>query len=607
MLEDLAAERRRADLAEARARKATERAEELDERLRKACSDLEEMRQDKVLSAKRSSDALALLRAKQAAAGNATSSGGGDTGGDGNGGSSDQTQTRELMRIVETLVEENHLLRSESMELHGLLEREREDQELAREENGFLSALGIREHGGSDDNGGGEEQDQADNVPRRRSGGGFMLRRLSASSSLSHTSPQLDHSQEPGVERLMASRTRSTAASNGGKIPSQRPRNRRTQSMDVTSQLRSVSRRRRTKGYFRPERTDACPTPEQSVGTSSAPNSPYQGGVPFGRPASILSNASEDPDTSLSSSIRPRRRHRPLSLSLNSSVFSPSMVSSTPNPEAEESVLVSPFTRPSAHRRQSSQTSFNFGLASPRTEQPGRRISRSPRPSPSRRPSSTTGVDASTQTSRPSSPASPRSRRSTTPHRHAAPDSLPQTPIAATDGHRHASHDSIASPASASAVHPAGGGGAAVRTSTETRTAALAQLIEYGVKLLTRIQAADIATQEKRLRKQNLPGDVKHLAQANIKELVSVPFLLIFRDQTLTTSLCRLATSIRFETGSAVLSSLNEPHNTATILSRPVRIPADATISRSSRVAILSHLSSSSAIFSPRPRVCDNW
>ena len=102
-------------------------------------------------------------------------------------------------------------------------------------------------------------------------------------------------------------------------------------------------------------------------------------------------------------------------------------------------------------------------------------------------------------------------------------DSLPQTPIAATDGHRHASHDSIASPASSSAVHPAGGGGAALRANTETRTAALAQLIEYGVKLLARVQAADIATQEKRLRKQNLPGDVKHLAQANIKELVSAP------------------------------------------------------------------------------------
>lgn len=244
VLEDLATERRRADLAEARARKASERAEDLDERLRKACSDLEEMRQDKVLSAKRSSDALALLRAKQAAAaGNSTSDGGGGTGGDGNNGPSDQTQTRELMRIVETLVEENHLLRSESMELHGLLEREREDQELAREENGFLSALGIREHGDGDDNGG-EEQDQADNVPRRRSGGGFMLRRLSASSSLSHTSPQPDHAQEPGVERPMASRTRSTAAPNGGKMPpGQRPRNRRTQSMDVTSQLRSVSRR----------------------------------------------------------------------------------------------------------------------------------------------------------------------------------------------------------------------------------------------------------------------------------------------------------------------------------------------------------------------------
>lgn len=57
----------------------------------------------------------------------------------------------------------------------------------------------------------------------------------------------------------------------------------------------------------------------------------------------------------------------------------------------------------------------------------------------------------------------------------------------------------------------------------EMRTAALGQLIEHSSKLLARVQAADIATQEQRLRKQHLAGDVTHLAQANIRELVSLP------------------------------------------------------------------------------------
>lgn len=55
---------------------------------------------------------------------------------------------------------------------------------------------------------------------------------------------------------------------------------------------------------------------------------------------------------------------------------------------------------------------------------------------------------------------------------------------------------------------------------SESRTAQLSVLIEYTGKLLMRIQSADIASQEKRLKKQNLPGNVRHLAQANLKDLV---------------------------------------------------------------------------------------
>lgn len=525
LLEDLAAERRRADSAEARARKTTDRAEDLDERLRKACSDLEEMRQAKVLSAKRSSDALAILRAKQPAPGGGASPGGADETGDADSAPApDASQTRELMRIVETLVEENQLLRSESMELHGLLEREREDQELAREENGFLSALGIRTapgSGGDEDEegaGAGVDPDDGDQVPRRRAG--FFPRRQSASSIFSQTSPQLDQSQSstfgavesgPLGKRPAAARTRS-GASAGGKIPVGRPRNRRTQSVDLSSQVPPVSLCLDNHAC-RPRADPRC---VQTDTTTSAPTSPNPASA---RAASIFSNASEDPDTSLTSSERPRRKHRPLSLSLNSSVFSPAPAADTSLPEAEESVLVSPFTRTApAHRRQSSQTSFKYGLASPRLEQTPQRSLRSPRPSPSRRTSSARTVDMSTQTTPPPSP-----RPLPVVERAVGPSTRPQSPFLDSAEAEHRSlRELTASPTSSAGAPSSSGPSGPSRAAIEPRTAALGQLIEYGSKLLARVQAADIATQEKRLRKQNLPGDVKHLAQAAIRELVSL-------------------------------------------------------------------------------------
>ena len=63
----------------------------------------------------------------------------------------------------------------------------------------------------------------------------------------------------------------------------------------------------------------------------------------------------------------------------------------------------------------------------------------------------------------------------------------------------------------------------------DARTASLGALIDHTSKLLGRIQSADIVTLEKRLKKQNLPGDVRHLAQANLKDLVSlIPFQIQF-------------------------------------------------------------------------------
>ena len=125
-LQELASERKRASAAENKGKRTGERANELEERLKTAIADLEEMRQDKVLRSRKSGDALAKVRAKyargegesdeRAAKGSTTSD------------SVKNAETDELLKLVENLVTENNLLRSESMELHGLLESTREEQ-----------------------------------------------------------------------------------------------------------------------------------------------------------------------------------------------------------------------------------------------------------------------------------------------------------------------------------------------------------------------------------------------------------------------------------------------------------------------------------------------
>ena len=56
--------------------------------------------------------------------------------------------------------------------------------------------------------------------------------------------------------------------------------------------------------------------------------------------------------------------------------------------------------------------------------------------------------------------------------------------------------------------------------SFDLRTASLGALIEHIVKLLGRIQSADISSQEKRWKKQHISGDVKFLIGSNVKDLV---------------------------------------------------------------------------------------
>ena len=162
------------------------------------------MRQDKVLNARRSLDALNRARA---AAGSSSSSGPSSAkpglprigalaplvtadGGSSGGGTvieaqlSDNPEAKELLRMVETLARENTLLRSESMELRGLLDDSRDEQCDLRS----AMALGEREplH---------EEDERAlDDVDDGERSGFDAPRRLSLASprALQRDSPVLD-------------------------------------------------------------------------------------------------------------------------------------------------------------------------------------------------------------------------------------------------------------------------------------------------------------------------------------------------------------------------------------------------------------------------------
>lgn len=54
------------------------------------------------------------------------------------------------------------------------------------------------------------------------------------------------------------------------------------------------------------------------------------------------------------------------------------------------------------------------------------------------------------------------------------------------------------------------------------RTAALGTLMEHVVRLVTRLKGADITSLEQRLKRQNLPGDVSHLAKTTLRDIVSI-------------------------------------------------------------------------------------
>ncbi|BGP29659.1 hypothetical protein JCM10296v2_001398 [Rhodotorula toruloides] len=494
-LQELESERRRADGAEAKARKMGERVRELEERLGKAIQDLEEMRQDKVLKeSKRGENQTGLQevkarhQARLASSSQATAharailGSGSPTPG---GSHADNPEAKELLKMVETLVEENQLLRSESMELHGLLEKEREEIEASRSR--LAEEAEIQE----------EDEELADDGRDLRGETDHFATHSRAASIASMSS--FGDVQQPvrrgGPRRPGPISSQSTGLiGTNARMPVRRGHGRRAMSMDVTPQLCTV-------------------IPIGSAPNSPQPDRPHYS--PFARPASIFSNdATDDPNADTasiaSSSVplsRSTRRQRPLSLSLGPSVFP-----LVPEDEDQTDRPISPFTRqaPFAHRRRSSQMSGGavslngLGISSPLLD--GSQF-RSPRLS--RGPAEL--VDATTQTTPPATPPRPR-----TP--------LPRTEVdihssstAFSDPQAQLLRDISASPSSQhSSLH------APIPPATsEIRTAALGQLIDHVSKLLVRVQAADIATQEKRLRKQQLAGDVRFLAHANLKDLVN--------------------------------------------------------------------------------------
>lgn len=171
--QELTAERKRASTAELRVKKQAERVTEMEERLKKAIEDLEEMRQDKVLRSRKSHDALAKVKAKIGQAELLAAAGGED-------GLARNPEAAELLKLVESLVSENDMLRSESQELHELLDVSRDER------SGLRHEIANREAFAEED-----EDELASNGDRRRSaissagGNPNLLAEVLASPSLS--------------------------------------------------------------------------------------------------------------------------------------------------------------------------------------------------------------------------------------------------------------------------------------------------------------------------------------------------------------------------------------------------------------------------------------
>ncbi|GAA5962160.1 hypothetical protein JCM21900_006988 [Sporobolomyces salmonicolor] len=558
--QELAAERKRAGAAEAKMRKQGERVGELEERLKKAIQDLEEMRQDKVLRSRKSHDALAKVRARYGRAGGAKPPEVPPL--PGTEGLSENTEAKELLKLVENLVTENNMLRSESMELHGLLESSRDEQVDLR------SAMANQEIFTEEDEEGvrrAEDDDVPIAVDRRRfstlstssapplrsesivspspSQAGFDFdphhlplsptstyampynRSWATPVSLSHSQCAADLSRTFSISSIASGEEQASFASqagvgvqHSGSLRRKPPPVSSSSTSALSSGMIPVGRR----GHSRRAMSVDVSMPLAPIDPGSAPVSPRFDYTPSKRAPSIFSNASEEPEPF----VRPRRHHRPLSLSLGPSLF----------PDVPENE--SPRAR--SHSRRDPQATFHpspsagdslasapsgFSLSSPT-----KRLRTRSSNSPGRERRVIVKVDSSTQTTPPSTPPQPA-------HSHLPHLSHPYSTISTPQRSPHSltfsrspspqpgpapSQTSVSDLSDDRLLEATSSPGGSGLGTIEQRTLALSQLIEYVAKLLGRIQGADIATQEKRLKKQNLPGgDVKHLAQANLRDLIA--------------------------------------------------------------------------------------
>ncbi|ORY90773.1 hypothetical protein BCR35DRAFT_349697 [Leucosporidium creatinivorum] len=540
--QELTAERKRASSAEARCRKQAERSSEMDVRLKKAIEDLEEMRQDKVLRTKKSHDALAKVKAKYGRAEMLLAGGAGSF--------AQSPEAAELLKLVESLASENMMLRSESQDLHELLDARQEEaghrhegghpEAFAEEDEHDLASIDGRRHSMISNGTSTAPNLLAEvlNSPSlsqsaSRSFSDFDGSRPFSPGSTNATSfnrswaPTHSHSLSHSQRGANLSRTLSTGSTSAGEEPSRHgsfhynlPESRRAskrQSIGGTASSgvlglgmppsssgrvpvgRGHSRRAMSVDVSSLRSTDL----ERRLG-DSAPGSPSLESA-SGRPPSLYSVASENDD----SSTRPRRHHRPLSLSLGPSLFP--LV-------PEDDQASSPRSASSHRRRPSSQlngvSQSTSGITSLTSAPSGISLSSPTRPKRPRRATSeerpTVLVDTSTQTSpRPIRPSLIHPIHST-PRQGSSRSHSPQPDITRSN----TSTSELSDPDRYLDLGFAPG-------QVDSRTAVLGTLIEHTSKILARIQSADITTQEKRFKKQNLPGDVRHLAQANLKDVLS--------------------------------------------------------------------------------------
>lgn len=228
---------------------------EMEERLKKAIEDLENVRQDKVLRSRNSREALAKVKARFTGS-----------------GSGENSEAAELIKVVESLVSENDMLKAETADLHRILEVSRDEQ------TGLRLQIAERQNF-SEDPKGGMHDDGMDSshlptlTPNRPASGHTTLQTELLSPSLSQysdfdrigpSSPASTNPTSLGLSRstsqrreysgrklhngstsnddvaeedrsqLVRRRSAASAGLNGGTIPFGRGHSRRTASVDTS-------------------------------------------------------------------------------------------------------------------------------------------------------------------------------------------------------------------------------------------------------------------------------------------------------------------------------------------------------------------------------------